>query len=97
MSYLGKMLSKTYLLKINDVHVLALLKEMREEGADRAQGALGRHHRDGGVHGGRVLISQAGRGEGLWVCGRRAYISWRALLYTLTRLLSFSRTVRHSS
>ena len=32
MSYLGKMLSKTYLLKINDVHVLALLKEMRERG-----------------------------------------------------------------
>ena len=32
MSYLGKMLSKTYLLKINDVHVLTLLKEMRERG-----------------------------------------------------------------
>ena len=32
MSYLGEMLSKTYLLKVNDVRVLALLKEMRERG-----------------------------------------------------------------
>ena len=30
MSYLGEMLSKTCLLKVNDVRVLALLKEMRE-------------------------------------------------------------------
>ena len=30
MSYLGEMLSKTYLLKVNDVRVLALLKDMRE-------------------------------------------------------------------
>ena len=32
MSYLGEMLSKTYLLKVNDVRVLALLKDMRERG-----------------------------------------------------------------
>ena len=32
MSYLGEMLGKTYLLKVNDVRVLALLKEMRERG-----------------------------------------------------------------
>jgi hypothetical protein len=32
MSYLGKMLGKTYLLKINDVRVLAILKDMRERG-----------------------------------------------------------------
>ena len=32
MSYLGEMLSKTYLLKVNDVRVLAILKDMRERG-----------------------------------------------------------------
>ena len=32
MSYLGEMLSKTYLLKVNDVRVLALLNDMRERG-----------------------------------------------------------------
>jgi len=32
MSYLGDMLSKTYLLKVNDVHVLAILKDLRERG-----------------------------------------------------------------
>ena len=32
MSYLGKMLGKTYLLKVNDVRVLAILKDMRERG-----------------------------------------------------------------
>ena len=32
MSYLGKMLSKTYLLKVNDVRVLAILKDLRERG-----------------------------------------------------------------
>jgi hypothetical protein len=32
MSYLGKMLSKTYLLKVNDVRVLTILKDLRERG-----------------------------------------------------------------
>ena len=32
MSYLGEMLSKQYILKVNDVRVLALLKEMKEKG-----------------------------------------------------------------
>jgi hypothetical protein len=32
MSYLGDMLSKTYLLKVNDVRVLAILKDLRERG-----------------------------------------------------------------
>ena len=32
MSYLGEMLSKTYLLKVNDVRVLAILKDLRERG-----------------------------------------------------------------
>ena len=32
MSYLGEMLSKQSMLKVNDVRVLALLKEMKEKG-----------------------------------------------------------------
>jgi hypothetical protein len=32
MSYLGEMLSKTYLLKVNDVRVLMILKDLRERG-----------------------------------------------------------------
>jgi hypothetical protein len=40
MSYLGEMLSKTYLLKVNDVRVLAILKDLAGAGTDRDQGAL---------------------------------------------------------
>ena len=32
MSYLGEVMSKTYLLKVNDVRLLAILKDMRESG-----------------------------------------------------------------
>ena len=72
MSYLGDMLSKTYLLKVNDVRVLAILKDLRERGQIEIR-EQERDNGDGGVHGGRLLAFSSprrARRVSVGLCGR---------------------------